>query len=664
MRRLRQSTFFLLILFLLVVRGLPAAAQSPAPLRFKDQVIVTAGRTEGSLDRVPAAVTLLDEADIAASPAQDIPSLLRQAGVHVVDVTGNRRSYRVDLRGFGATASSNVLVLVDGRRVNQPDLGGTDWFQIPLDRVERIELIRGSGGAVPFGDNATAGVINIITKGGTDDDRRVALKAGAFSTLTPEASARGTRGHVSYSAFGRYHQSDGHRENAQTKGGDLGGEVTLRPAGVFEFGLSTGYHGDKTGLPGALTETDLDQGIDPSESVTPDDFADVDDVYVMATPRATLGPHGSVLADISVRQRDSVFFSSFSGGEFTGETGTRTLAVSPKVTLQHTLGATPNRLVAGFDLANAKQDIRNSIAFGGPASVGLFTLEKASRGMYVHDELNAGAMTITAGYRYDVADYTFTPSTPAERGFHAHAGSVGAVVNLTEEASLFAGVSRSFRYPLLDELFDFFSNTIVTALEPQSSVDIEAGARIEAGTARIGLDLFRLVSRDEIFFNPVGESGFGANENLDGDSHRTGLELAVSALAGAVNIGGTYTLTDTAVDGGQYDSQQIPGVATHRMTLRGLVPLTDRVSFGVEGLYIGERRFEGDFAGTFGRQEGYFLLDARIAYRHDRARLFVDLKNVLGEEHTEYGVLGGFPTDRAFYPSPGRHALLGAEISF
>ena len=66
-------------------------------------------------------------------------------------------------QGFGETGPLNTLVLVDGRRVNEIDLSGVDWTQIPLDQIERIEIVRGSG-SVLYGDNAAAGVINIITK--------------------------------------------------------------------------------------------------------------------------------------------------------------------------------------------------------------------------------------------------------------------------------------------------------------------------------------------------------------------------------------------------------------------------------------------------------------------------------------------------------------------
>src|SRR5512143_3858269 len=149
-----------------------------------EQVVVTATRYEEALSNVPANVSVIEEREIANSTAKDIPNLLRMhGGLQVTDVTGNGRSYRVDLRGFGETAQSNTLVLVDGRRINQADLSGTDWTLIPLDRVKRIEIIRGARGSVLYGDNASGGVINIITKEGELLKAGVDLLSGSYNTF-------------------------------------------------------------------------------------------------------------------------------------------------------------------------------------------------------------------------------------------------------------------------------------------------------------------------------------------------------------------------------------------------------------------------------------------------------------------------------------------------
>jgi len=662
---LLRSTLTTFLLLVIAGRA-PLLAQSDPPdvLRFDQQVFVTASGAESTVSRVPAIVTLLEREDIESSPAQDIPDLLRAAGLHVTDLTGARRSFRVDLRGFGATAGLNTLVLVDGRRVNQPDLSGSDWALIPLHRVERIEVIRSSG-AVLYGDNASGGVINIITRAEGAAGTRVSLAGGGFGTVTPEASTSGTAGHVTFSVSGRGHRSDGHRENAATEGGDVGGQLVTRLNPQFDLTVSGGYHGDRTGLPGSLKQSDFAAGVDRADTITPDDFADVDDGYVTFTPKLQLGDRGHLLVDVSVRKRNSRFFSTFSGGEFTGDTGIRTVSTAPRVVWLMDTGVLTHHLVAGAELNSVREDIDNTTIFDGFPSQGVFTLDKSDAAVYVRDDLQVGRAWVTAGYRYDSADYTFEPSTPSERSFDAHAGDAGATVALGPMAAVFANVSRSFRYPVLDEQFDFFTNTIDTTLVPQRSVGIEGGVRLETGPTRATVSLFRLATSDEIFFNPVGGPfGFGDNENLDGDSHRTGVEIAVSTVARRVRLGGTLALTNTSVDGGVFDGQEMPGVPGVRASLEARLPIGDHMEVGLDGSYTGERHFEGDFVGAFGDQDDFFLLNARAAYRWGRARLRLDLKNLFDQEYSDFGVLGGFPIERAFYPSPGVHAIAGVDVTF
>jgi iron complex outermembrane recepter protein len=109
-------------------------------------------------------LTVITQDDIRHSGANNVPDLLRMVpGVEVAQIDSN--SWAISIRGFNSGYSSKVLVLIDGRSVYNPGFSGVYWDQqsIPLENIERIEVIRGPGGTV-WGANAVNGVINIITK--------------------------------------------------------------------------------------------------------------------------------------------------------------------------------------------------------------------------------------------------------------------------------------------------------------------------------------------------------------------------------------------------------------------------------------------------------------------------------------------------------------------
>src|SRR6187549_2103921 len=116
---------------------------------------------------VGTSTSIITSQDIESSPAQNLPDILsQQVGVQVQHLLSSTNGSRdaVDLRGFGAFAQSNTLILVNGRRYQDFDLQGFDFSSIPLNSIERIEVTRGNSGTVLYGDGAIGGVINIVTK--------------------------------------------------------------------------------------------------------------------------------------------------------------------------------------------------------------------------------------------------------------------------------------------------------------------------------------------------------------------------------------------------------------------------------------------------------------------------------------------------------------------
>jgi iron complex outermembrane receptor protein len=130
--------------------------------------VTSVSKKEQKLSKTGAAVFVITQEDIRRSGATNIPDLLRMApGIHVAKITGE--TWAVSIRGFTDRFGDKVLVLIDGRSVYSPLSSGVNWDQqdVPLEDIDRIEVIRGPGGTV-WGANAVNGVINIITKSAKD----------------------------------------------------------------------------------------------------------------------------------------------------------------------------------------------------------------------------------------------------------------------------------------------------------------------------------------------------------------------------------------------------------------------------------------------------------------------------------------------------------------
>lgn len=661
-KRRRKFLWKVWLVALLLCAGLPAQAAEKIAV---EDVVVTATRYEEKITDLPTNISVITEEAIRNSTAQTIPDLLKtQVGVLVNDITGNRRTFTVDLRGFGETSPANTLVLVDGRRVNQADLSGVDWAEIPLDRVSRIEIIRGGRGAVLYGDNATGGVINVITREGAEGLRAgVDAAAGSYGTYKAGASVQGGTKDLSLHASGNYLTSDGYRDNSKTEAKDLGLNSSWYAKDFLRLDFSAGYHKDHTGLPGALKESDLASGFTRRESKFPNDFAETKDYYLKFSPEATILKDVVLRLDTSFRNRDFLSFSSGDYGHFLGDSGIKTTSLSPQIIVKRRLGALANVLTAGVDYQKIESDIVNDSLFFGEHTVGVFNLQKEGEGYYGHDELSlSDALRLSAGYRHDTARFSFNPSTSESVTMKKDAYTAGVNCTFYKKSYAYASYTRSFRYPLLDELYSFYTNTVNSGLVPQTSTDLELGVRhyLTDGLF-VHVNVFRLDTDREIFYNP----GSYQNENLDGKARRDGVELSFEAKATKeLTVRGSYTHLTAKIKDGVFSGRKIPNVPEHKATVDVTYQITKEASAGLNGIYVGERQFISDYANDFGRQQSSLVLNAKLAYHWKSVKAYIDINNLTNKSYSEYGVLGGYPIEKAFYPSPGRNVLAGLSVSF
>jgi iron complex outermembrane receptor protein len=639
-----------------------------------DEVVVTGTRSEEKMERIPANVTVIAQEDIRNSNAKNIPELLRtEEGIVVRDWTGNGKQVEVDLRGFGESAPSNVLVLVDGRRVNQIDLSGVDWTQIPLDQIERIEIVRGTG-TVLYGDNAVGGVINIITKIPSD---RFAFSAGAtlgsYSRNREHVSVSGGQGPLAASFYGSYDSTQGYRENNDYRAKDAGGKIVYDVASFLSLNLSGAYHTDDYGLPGYLTLAELNA--DRRATMFPLDNGSTTDGYLKSGFDLSLGDFGNLVTDVSYRNRETdTDWISFG---FIQNSVIDTWSLTPRYVWNRAIGGHRNKLIAGIDLYWTDQDTKSYS--GVPALLtGLSTVEKDSMGLYLNNEFSIlENLILSLGARYEIVDYWLNQRDPLtglnlldttiEESEYAY--TAGLTFLYTEKSSVFVRANRSFRFPLADELIEFdqstFAQVINSDLKPQTGQHYEAGVKHYFTPGIQGnVTFFRAQIKNEIFLDPTPKPFWGTNENHPETLHQ-GFEVGTNIqLFSMLTLFGNYTYEKATFEAPPFEGNDIPAVPRNKFNLGfRLHDLIPGFAFSAIYNYVGSSYLVSDQANQVEKLKSYSTVDARLSYAWKWINTFFGVNNLFDEKYSQYAV-ASTSLGPVFYPSPERNWVGGIEVRY
>ncbi len=667
---------------LFALAGLTAtAAHAQDNTQVLPLIDVWASRTGSGI--VGASTSVITAEDIARSPGTTLQDVLsREVGVQTISTSGgkNGAGTTVDLRGFGATAVSNTLVLLNGRRLTDIDLSGIDFSTIPRDSIQRIEITRGNSGAVLYGDGAVGGVINIVTKTGVAQppSGRVEAGFGSFNQRELNASAVASHGPFAVSAFGNGVNSDGYRVNDYVRQRNAVGDLRYTgETGSAWFNISG--EDQHLGLPGArlvtLTSSELDS--DRRGATTPNAFSSKTGGSLTLGVSRMIGSSVELIVDGNLRRKEQTVFSSLFDFDTSDIRVLTTGSVTPRANINTQLFGAPTKITTGIDYYNSSLDAKRSVALSDPPYHS-YDLNQQATAIYWQQTVGVLPTTdisfggrlqqtrLSAGDRYDAtAPGAFdAQATPLDSVETQHALHLGFEHRFSPMFAVFGRLARSFRTPNVDERIGVNAFPVDFNLKTQTSRDLEGGVRGRFGALEWQSSVYAMLLNNEIMFIPFPP--IGANINLD-PTRRVGVEnSATLRLSDALRLKGGLSYTRATFREGIYAGNDVPLVSRWTGNLGLTWDVYQKFAvFDAVVRYVGERRMDNDQANFQPLIPAHTTVDLRLGGEMKNLFWSVAVQNLFDVEYFDYAVASSATPGRYnAYPLPGRTYMVKAGATF
>jgi len=623
-------------------------------------IVISAGRTEVHSVATPASILVIERNEIERTAATSLAELLQgRGGIYVRDPFGDGSRAVVDMRGFGATAGSNVLVLIDGRRLNNSsDTAPPDLSTIDLANVERVEIIQGSAGTL-FGNQAVGGVINVITRRPLGLDATLRGAVGSYDGYEARAHLADLLDNgLAYRLDLGTRRTNNYRENNAVERDNLSLRIDYDSPAGLAF-LEYERVREDSELPGSLFAIEVAEDRRQSAPAYRGDFNDTDTDVARLGWRQRVSDVWALESDLAYRNNDGQFQISFRA--FPGAASTQTRRVwelNPRLVGQLPLGKRDLRLTLGGDLETTDYRLRTSF---GPQEVD-------QRIFALYGQANAAlarAWDLTLGLRHaGVSDDIATGSEKTQIDDRVTVGSAGLVYQARDDWRFSARIDQNYRFPTVDEHTNIVFGQPV-GLNTQLGTSYELGAEWAYPEVGGKLTVYRLDLKDEISF----DSSTFFNINLDRTRRRGAIcELNWSPVA-AWKLGGSYTYTDSEITGGPFAGNRVPLVPKHtgRLSLDYAFPRIQDLNLLAEAVWVGNRVLGGDFANHFPPLDSYSLVNVTAVYKAAGWRISARVNNLLGRQYNETGAVGfdqAFVPRPAYFPAPVRNFWLTARYEF
>lgn len=640
-----------------------------------DRITVIADYEPLDPEHMPAQVTVITEDEIAAAAPRNVAEIIApMVGVQINRYGSTLQPSMVTIRG---SSPEQVLVLVNGKRMNSAQGGGVDLSTIRPDDIKRIEIIRGGGSAL-FGESAFGGVINIITKSGFGKDLQASLEYefGSFNTHTASGHIGGSFGRENAFDFflsaggtfskGAYTYADEHAQGGTAERVNAGGLVGEGSAKLgwdinddadLRLSLSGQAYESERGVPGLLEF--------PTETATMRDRR-----YMgLLSFNYLRNPIAGITLDVYARwqwrrYQDPEFYF----GNIDDKHDNKALGADLTLNRMDDFSVVALKTTAGY--AFRYDHLLSTALMKASGSEAEGTVSRQNHSGYFRNELHlfpyeegkTGRVVLFPAVRYAVHRVVST-DTNVKKNEQAFSWNVGCMVPFSKEreVTVKGTIGTSYRLPSFDDLF--WPTTAFAVgnpnLLPERAFNYDIGLTFKPydffsmEIAHFSSDITNLIQ-----WNP-GANGQWQPQNV-GKALLNGLEVRVKFLfevpmiASFLELEGNYTylFARDMVEGSPTYGKQLPRRPFEQANVIGTVSHTGGHSVRLEGRFIGYRYITAQNTKYL---PSAFLLNATVrATLWKHVTLIGSLKNIFDVSYV----------DVREYPVPGREFTLSVSVHF
>jgi iron complex outermembrane receptor protein len=678
----------LIFIFLLLLgfTGLTLAKENSKT----NTILVTTSRILDSAQNIPANIQVITRDEIRETNTTSIPEILSKLGG--LNITGARlgqfnQGASADIGGYGAASSSNTLVLINGQRLSPIDSAAPSWEIIPIDAIDRIEIIKGSA-SVQYGDRATGGVINIITNESQKSINKATVGYGSFDTRSINAIFQDKSDDILFRIATGINQSNGWRQNTASDQYSLDTRLTKY------FGLNSifieafGNH-NKNELPGAVI-TEVGKG-DP-RSVKCDNyncfkgaFNKYDNYGLSLGTRYELTDNIKFEGDLSYKNSKSYFYKNgentalYSAGSYVlsnppqyqkyeSNLNQDRIDFSPRIKVN--LKNLGNLIVgADIDRSDSKNDSNTSTSLG--------TVNLNNKSLYfIHALPLKENLDLIAGFRRQLQDikafdYDGYDRTNAEKTTSANAWEMGLNYKFSGNEKIYIKYNQAFRFPNIDEFWGYaadFSRTFFGGIiKPQKDRTAEIGSDFYLGNTKVTTSLFFTKTDDGIRY----QVATGKNINDPDEVERKGMYLSTnSKLTEKLSFYTNSKLQEAKYSEGSYKGKDFDLVSNLLINARLNYQFNEEYSLGAITNYVGTKQYDGaNDTNAYLKMSSYLVSDIYANKKINQFDLRLTIKNITDEKYSTYGghqvknpslYYSGY----FYYPSDGRSIFASMSYNF